>query len=557
MTTGDQSAVGRLPVGSEFAGFRIDGVLGSGAMGVVYRAYDPRLDRPVALKVVAARVADDEAFRQRFLVEAKTAAKAEHPGIVAIYAAGEEQGIPYIAMRLIEGRELSEAITAGRIAPADAIAMLGPIASALDAAAEAGVVHRDVKPSNILVPSDGSGAVLVDFGIGRVRGSTRATQSGSWLGTALYVAPEQIQGGEIDGRADQYSLACVLTEMLTGQAPFVHEAIVQMLWAHVNVPPPSLQDALGPDYAALDEVLARALAKDPDQRFDTATDFLDAARVAVQSVYPGRAAVPLAVPDVGPTGTVLGGAVPPLAPPPTGMVEAGAAPDAPLQSIAPADEGRRGHRTRAAAIAALVAGLLLLGGVVLIATGGEETDPAPDRAQAASTTGSGEASGADDREEARRAADEELDDVINTAGQWRDTFNKPNDRMNARVQLCSGESGDALATCMKPVATRPIYRTIARWFEPLGPRLEVVWADGAAIDGFHEDHAACHEAAQKAISRGGARASLLGEYYEALRTGDVSTASRAQKELGSSKQGFDVVWASFISACDLPKTYLK
>ena len=174
--------------------------LGRGAMGVVYRARDVRLHRPVALKVVAANLAADESFRDRFVAEARAAAMVEHPSIVTIYATGEEGDTPYIAMKLIEGQELSEVLhKSGRLAPQEALRILAPIGSALDAAEAGGIVHRDVKPSNILVPSDGSGAVLVDFGIGRIKGSSRATQSGSWMGTSLYVAPEQIRGGDVDG----------------------------------------------------------------------------------------------------------------------------------------------------------------------------------------------------------------------------------------------------------------------------------------------------------------------------------------------------------------------
>ncbi len=258
-----------LPLGSSFAGYEIIEVIGEGSMGVVYRARDPRLDREVALKVVADHIAKDPAFRERFVQEARTAARIEHPSVITIHAAGEENGIPFIAMRLVRGKDLATILEQrGSLSPSEAISLLRPIAEGLDAAHTAGIVHRDVKPANILVPDDGSPAVLVDFGIGRVSQSTRATQTGSWVGTVDYVSPEQIRGADVDGRSDQYSLGCVLYEMIEGKPPFERGDAIQTMFAHAN-------DEIA--FATIDDqrvrsTIQRALSKDPAARFASCAD---------------------------------------------------------------------------------------------------------------------------------------------------------------------------------------------------------------------------------------------------------------------------------------------
>ncbi len=286
-----------LSPGSTFAGYEIRSEIGRGAMGVVYRAYDPKLDREVALKVVAEHLAQDSDFRSRFIQEARSAARVEHPSVVAVYETGEVDEVPFLAMRLIRGRELSEIIAeCGRLTPGEALRILRPIAEGLDAAHTVGIVHRDVKPANILVPDDGSGAVLVDFGIGRVMQGTRATQTGSWLGTVDYVAPEQIRGSDVDGRADQYALGCVLFEMLAGEPPFRRQDTIQSLFAHANEVPPviTLGDTSSSD--RINKALEEVLSKDPADRFASCSAFADAVSLA----DPIRV-----VPDRGPTGTVV------------------------------------------------------------------------------------------------------------------------------------------------------------------------------------------------------------------------------------------------------------
>jgi serine/threonine-protein kinase len=313
-----------------FAGYEVGRIIGSGAMGVVYQAHDPKLGRDVALKVVAEHLAQDEAFRARFAQEAKSAARVEHPGVVAIYQTGEEDGIPFLAMRLVRGRELSAILEdRGKLPLAEALRLLRPIAGGLDAAHAANIVHRDVKPANILVPDDGSDPVLVDFGIGRVMQGTRATQTGSWVGTVDYVSPEQIRGGDVDGRADQYALGCVLYEMVVGEPPFRREDTIQSLFAHANDAPPLIVTGDAVADARLNEVVTRALAKDPAVRFASCADLVAVAVgiVAAEGVaqVSSRTGTVIAPSPVGPTGTVIGdgrAAEPTSSPPPVREVAA-------------------------------------------------------------------------------------------------------------------------------------------------------------------------------------------------------------------------------------------
>lgn len=313
-----------LEIGSVFAGYRIDAVVGRGAMGIVYRAWEEGLGRAVALKVIAEHIAAEPEFRDRFQSESRLAATVEHPGIVAIYAAGEADGVPYLAMRFVDGESLSEVLARrGRLEPREAQDILMPIARALDAAGRKGVLHRDVKLANILIPADDSGAVLIDFGIGRARDSTHATQTGGWLGTVDYLAPERIHGDTVDERSDQYSLACALYELVTGEPPFRRDEPIKTLFAHANdpVPPASTSDSAVDD--AVTQVLARGLAKDPAARFASCEELL----LAFGSALSGKPAVTNPVPPpagtrkrsgvaaaevvTGPTGTVIDGGRPP------------------------------------------------------------------------------------------------------------------------------------------------------------------------------------------------------------------------------------------------------
>ncbi|MDQ3879508.1 MAG: protein kinase [Chloroflexota bacterium] len=249
-------------------------------MGVVYRAYDPRLKRRVALKLLAPDLGDNERFRQRFLRECELAASLDHPHIVPIYDAGERDGRLYIAMRYVEGRNLSQLLRErGPLEARQGLAFAAQLADALDAAHERGLVHRDVKPSNVLVDERGH-CYLADFGL-TIRVSEQGGAGGPTVGTIDYVAPEQIRGEEVGSLADVYSLGCLVYECLTGEPPFRHSSDFAILFAHLHDPPPSVVDRQPALPAPVDAVFARALAKEPGHRFRTCGELVAAAREAV------------------------------------------------------------------------------------------------------------------------------------------------------------------------------------------------------------------------------------------------------------------------------------
>src|SRR6476660_9714763 len=211
-------------IGSELAGYRLEALIGRGGMGVVYRARDLALDRDVALKLLAPHLAEDLSFRERFLTESRVAASLEHPNVVPIHDAGEIDGQLYIVMRLVEGSDLKAVLRKGPLEPARAVRVLEQIAGALDAAHARGLVHRDVKPSNVLL-DEREHAYLADFGLSRYLGDAALPLGpAKSLGTADYVAPEQIRGEEANGRADLYSLGCLLYECVTGKPPFARSS---------------------------------------------------------------------------------------------------------------------------------------------------------------------------------------------------------------------------------------------------------------------------------------------------------------------------------------------
>jgi hypothetical protein len=262
-------------VGTQFAGYRIEGVVGRGGMGVVYRATELALDRPVALKLIAPELAGDDSFRERFLRESRIAASLDHAGILPVYAAGEADGELFLATRFVPGTDLRSLIDAGQLPPQRAIGLVGQVADALDAAHERGLVHRDVKPGNVLVDA-ADHCYLCDFGLTTqlVDGGTTAT--GRLAGSLDYLAPEQIRRGEVDGRADQYALACVLYELLSGAPPFRRDTEAQTLWAHMQEESTPLLA-----YDELDPVFARAFAKEPEKRYEDCNAFADDARAAL------------------------------------------------------------------------------------------------------------------------------------------------------------------------------------------------------------------------------------------------------------------------------------
>ncbi|MGH2821906.1 MAG: serine/threonine-protein kinase, partial [Thermoleophilaceae bacterium] len=287
--------------GSQVGGYRIEWLAGRGGMGEVYRALDTRLERPVALKLLAPERADDQRFRERILRESRLAAGLDHPNVVPIYEAGEAEGRLFIAMRYVEGTDLKALLRrTGVLPPERAIGLAAQLADALDAAHARGLVHRDVKPSNVLIDDPGGRdhIYLADFGLTQ-SASDRGPADGQLMGTIDYVAPEQIRGEQVDGRADQYALGCLLYECLTGTLPFAGGSDVATIFAHLEeeAPPPS---SVRPELPVeLDTVLAQALAKEPDERYGSCRAFVAAAQEALgldvgRERLPRRAATALA-----------------------------------------------------------------------------------------------------------------------------------------------------------------------------------------------------------------------------------------------------------------------
>jgi hypothetical protein len=290
------SGPGDLAPGEQLAGYEIQERIGRGGMAVVYRALDLRLGRLVALKVLAPHLGEDEAFRQRFMRESRAAAGVDHPHIVPVFEAGEAAGVLFIAMRYVSGGDVRSLIEAqGRLSAARTARIAGQVASALDAAHAHGLVHRDVKPANILLGqasgSDVDHVYLSDFGLSKHSlAPTTLTSTGQFLGTLDYVAPEQIQGHPVDGRADQYGLACAVVEMLSGAPPFRREDSMALMWAQLEAAPPRLTERRPELPPAVDEVIATAMSKAPAGRYPTCRDFAAALATAVDQHVPQRTA---------------------------------------------------------------------------------------------------------------------------------------------------------------------------------------------------------------------------------------------------------------------------
>jgi len=260
-----------LAPGAEIAGCRIEGIAGRGGMGVVYRATQLDLGRPVAIKVIAADRARDPGLRTRFSLEARLAAAIDHPNLVPVHAAGEEDGRLYLVMRYVRGTDLHRCLKQdGPLAPARAASIVSQVAAGLDAAHAAGLVHRDVKPANVLLSSEH--VYLGDFGLSRLQAADeRITESGAWIGTVDYMSPEHLRGEPCDARSDVYALGCVLYAALTGDAPFRRATVPQTMSAHLHQPPPRPSDH-APVPAEFDRVVERALAKRPEDRYPSAGD---------------------------------------------------------------------------------------------------------------------------------------------------------------------------------------------------------------------------------------------------------------------------------------------
>ncbi len=267
--------------GTPFGRYRLIELLGRGGMGEVWRAYDTETKRIVAIKVLPAHLADDDEFVRRFRREAEAAAQLNSPHVVPIHNYGEIDGRLYVDMRLIEGSDLETVLADGPLEPARAVRIIEGVAQALHAAHKVGLVHRDVKPSNILL-DENDFAYLIDFGIARAIDGTRMTKTGNTIGTFAYIAPERLDGeGEEDARVDIYSLACVLYECLTGEPPFAGDTMGRLVAAHLNKPPPR-PSITRPDVPArVDEVIATGMAKNPEERYATTVELADAANDAI------------------------------------------------------------------------------------------------------------------------------------------------------------------------------------------------------------------------------------------------------------------------------------
>jgi Protein kinase domain len=359
-----------LTVGSVFAGHRLDAVAGRGGMGVVYRATDLTLDRVVALKVITPELASEPGFAERFKRESRVAASLTHPHVLPIYRAGEEDGRLFITMQFVEGPDLGARLaTQGAMPPVEATRVIGQIASALDAAHAKGLVHRDVKPANVILAQGSGGlhAYLTDFGLTKATDAASAlTATGMLVGTVDYMAPEQLMGQTLDARTDVYALACVLFETLTGRVPYPVDTPVAKMHAHANQPAPSLREAAPALPPGLEAVIARGMAKDPAERYATTGELGRAAEAAAGAAPPPpptAAAVPpgptrLEPPSPPPTPVPWGPPPPPPAGPPIG-----GPPPPPWEQPPPRKKGKRGLVVALVLAAVLVAG----GGVTAFA----------------------------------------------------------------------------------------------------------------------------------------------------------------------------------------------
>jgi serine/threonine protein kinase len=268
-----------LSTGDVLAGYRVEALAGRGGMGVVYRATQLALERQVALKLIAPELAQDESFRERFKRESRTAALIEHAHVIPVHEAGEADGELFIAMRFIEGIDLRELIRReGRIEPARAVRLLAQVASALDAAHARGLVHRDIKPGNVIIAhEDGQDhAYLTDFGLSKnvSSDSIALTAAGEFVGTIDYTAPELVLGKPFDSRLDIYSLGCVMFEVLTGTPPFGGRPSMRVLFAHLQEPPPDISAQRADISAATARAITRALEKEPEDRSASAADYV-------------------------------------------------------------------------------------------------------------------------------------------------------------------------------------------------------------------------------------------------------------------------------------------
>jgi predicted Ser/Thr protein kinase len=284
-------SVSELAIGMDIGGCRVDELIGRGGMGVVYRGTDLKLNRPVAIKLIATEHATDEPVRRRFEREAQLMAAIDHPNVIPVYAAGEQDGHLYLVMRYVAGTDLHLLLRdRGRLEPREAARIVDDLGGALDAAHAAGLVHRDIKPANVLLA--GQHVYLTDFGITRaIDSATRFTDSDEWVGTVDYMSPEHLRGLDTDARSDVYALGCLLHACLTGTAPFHRPSVAATILAHIEDQPPRASDTPGVP-RAFDGILSRALSKKPADRYPTAGELGRAAVVAAAGGVASRRPVP-------------------------------------------------------------------------------------------------------------------------------------------------------------------------------------------------------------------------------------------------------------------------
>jgi DNA-binding beta-propeller fold protein YncE len=388
------SGMAELSPGSVVAGYRIEGVVGRGGMGVVYRATQLSLDRPVALKAIAPELAGDVMFRERFKRESRIAASIEHPNVIPVYEAGEGEGLLYLTMRYVEGTDLRALIeTHGSLEPARAARLVAQVAAALAAAHRRELMHRDVKPANVLIDRDGERehAYLTDFGIARhVAATSGLTQTGSVVGTLDYLAPERMVDGGGDARSDVYALGCVLFQALTGTVPYPRDNEVAKMYAHLNAPVPDARELKAAVPDALAELAMRAMAKEPDERIHSASELAERLLEAAdtrESPAPATLPAPPPIPEAPATVAAAPAATEPAATEPATTEPAAGPAAAPTTGI----EGRssaglgavsthigtksaspstRARRRPRFAVAAIAAGALAVSAVVVVLLSG-------------------------------------------------------------------------------------------------------------------------------------------------------------------------------------------
>jgi serine/threonine-protein kinase len=391
-------------IGTEFAGYRIEALIGQGGMGAVYIAEQVRLKRRVALKLLTPQLAEDEGFRERFIRESQVAAACEHPNVIPIYDASEDDGVLFIAMRFIEGSDLRSVLRLdGRLTPERTTAIVEQVGGALDAAHAQGLVHRDVKPANILIDQAGDRVYLTDFGVAKQTAATGLTRTGFFIGTLDYAAPEQIEGKPVTPLSDVYALGCVAYECLAGEPPFVRESDGAVMYAHLMDDPPLLTERRPDLPAAVDTVIMRALAKPPEDRFATCGRLSESLRAALVEGTPTRVVSPVA---------------------PATTVEAPPAPPPPQPPPAPARPGWLVPLLVALGIALLAAGAL--GAVALLRGGDEPTadpttiTPEPRTVTVVPETPTTVSDGTAEAEAANRAYVDATDRLLTNSAETRD-----------------------------------------------------------------------------------------------------------------------------------------